>query len=334
MSSRIGQMAQRHRWPSAFRAYRAYGLCSTVVSDNSRAFAAADFDAPLRDRGIAPLMSAPFCPSSNGPGEIGVKLVKLHYRRLSPGKYRLTDAVANIHLVPRGDGYSPDARLMGRQPGIFLAKLRPRRDFPVSAQVRCEPGQPVFFRVYPRLKRGERWKPGFVKRAVGSRTFELVSAEGELLMRHVSQVMARRYPSDGEDEEPRKYEDWAEATELDGESPLQLSTDEDNLLRSSEPSATAPAPPSSDGASAAKDGENVSSENRRRTRSAEAKKKKNRRRGGRLVQAQRQRRNALSAGFPRLRPGTRRSQLLRTPFRLHPRPLQCPRRRMTPSSAP
>jgi len=125
--------------------------------------------------------------------------------------------------------------------------------------------------------------------------------------------MARRYPSDGEDDGVWKYEDWAEATELDGESPLELSTDEeDNLLRSPELSAAAPAPPSSNGASAAKDGE--TSENRRRTRSAEAKKKKNRRRGGCLVQAQRQRRNALSAGLPAPPSGTRRSQLLRTRF--------------------
>jgi len=133
-----------------------------------------------------------------------------------------------------------------------------------------------------------------VKRAVGSRMFELVSAEGEILMRHVSQVMARRLPSDEEDEVARRYEDWAEATELD--SPLELSTDEeDNLLRSPEPSATAPAPPSSDSASApsAEEGEN-----QRRTRSAEAKKKKKRRRGGRLVQAQRERCNTLSAGLP------------------------------------
>ena len=63
-------------------AFRAHGLCSTVVSDNGPAFAAADFNVFLRDHGIAPLKSAPFCPSSNGPGEMGVKLVKLHYRRL------------------------------------------------------------------------------------------------------------------------------------------------------------------------------------------------------------------------------------------------------------
>jgi len=289
-------------------AFRAHGLCSTVVSDNGPAFAAADFDAFLRDRGIAPLKSAPFCPPSNGPGEMGVKLLKLHCRCLSRGKYRLDDAVANINLVPRGDGYSPAARLMGRQPDILLAKLRPRREFPVSPKfVRAGPA-----RLLPRLSslkgRGERWKPGFVKRAVRSRMFELVSAEGEILMRYVSQVMAR-HTSDGEDEETRRYEDWAEATELDDDSPLELSTDEeDNLLRSPEPSETAPAPPSSDGTSAAidpgscdshrKGGEDVSSGNRRRTRSAEAKKKKNGRRGGRLVQAQRQRRNAQSAGLP------------------------------------
>jgi len=98
-------------------AFRVHGLCSTVVSDNGPAFAALDFDAFLRDRGIEPLKSAPFCPSSNGPGEMGVKLLKLHYRRPSPAKDGLVDAAANINLVPRSDGYSPTARLMGRQWG-------------------------------------------------------------------------------------------------------------------------------------------------------------------------------------------------------------------------
>ena len=94
----------------------------------------------------------------------------------------------------------------------------------------------------------------------------------------------------------RRYEDWAETTELDGGSPLELSTDEeDDLLRSPEPSATAPVPPSSDGASAPAAEEE---EDQRRTRSAEARKKKNRRRGGRLVQALRQRRSARAAGLP------------------------------------
>jgi len=94
----------------------------------------------------------------------------------------------------------------------------------------------------------------------------------------------------------RRYEDWAETTELDGGPPLELSTDEeDDLLRSPEPSATAPAPPSSDSASAPAAEEE---ENQRRTRSAEAKKKKNRRRGGPLVQAQRLRRSARAAGLP------------------------------------
>jgi len=62
--------------------------------------------------------------------------------------------MANINLVPHVDGVSPAARLMGRQPDILLAKLRPRRHFPVCAKVRFETGQPVFFRVYPRLKGG------------------------------------------------------------------------------------------------------------------------------------------------------------------------------------
>jgi len=129
-------------------------MCSTVVSDNGPAFAAADFDAFLRDRGIAPLKSAPFSPSSNGSGELGIKLVKLHYRRLLPAAERPADAVANINLVLYGDGHSPAARLMGRQPDFLLARLRPRRDFPVPALTRFEPGQPVFFRVYPRLNGG------------------------------------------------------------------------------------------------------------------------------------------------------------------------------------
>jgi len=220
-------------------AFRTHGLCSVLVSNNATGLDSQEFRCFLRRRSIVLLHSAPYSPPSNGAGEMAVKLVKLHYKRLPSGPDRLVDAVADICMVPRSDGLSPAARLMGRQPALNLAQLRPRRKFECSpSTVQYQPRQLVY---YPLHRRGApKWGRGTVVKTIGNVRCEILCEEGHNVVRHCSQIMPRVGDEDDETAELRERMRGRGATFRGSTQPRRPGTlsaeDEARLLESPEDS--------------------------------------------------------------------------------------------------
>ena len=70
------------------------------MSNNGRCFISGEFRRVLEQRGIAQVLTAPYCPFSNGQVESAVRVVKEHYKRTpaSSGADRLQNAVARSLL--------------------------------------------------------------------------------------------------------------------------------------------------------------------------------------------------------------------------------------------
>jgi len=109
------------------RNFRIFGLCKTVVSDNGRCFISGNFRRFLEQRGIAQVLTVPYCPFCNGQGEAAVRVVKEQYKSTpaSSGADRLQNAVAVLRMVPSGLGVSAALRMFGWQPLTLLGQLKP-----------------------------------------------------------------------------------------------------------------------------------------------------------------------------------------------------------------
>lgn len=170
-----------------------FGVPRTLVSDNGPQFTSQEFETFAKNNNIVHLRCAPYHPQSNGAAERVVRTIKEGLRKMKGGKMEdnLVRLLFNYRRTPQKNGKSPAEMLLGYQ-------IRSRLDscFPPTL---AEPSQgqddwtllpetSVYVRNYGS---GDKWIPGRVKTASGSR-MATVETSGGLAQRHADQVRLQR----------------------------------------------------------------------------------------------------------------------------------------------
>lgn len=180
-----------------------FGLCETIISDNGRSFASAEFREFCNKNGVVHLTSAPFHPQSNGEAENAVKLFKSGLNRaLDDPKNHTTpfetlmqrflfEYRSSIHTVTK---QTPFKMMFGRDMALRLERMRPKTSTISEAGQTAgntnaksfSPGESVLIRNYARD--GPKWIPAKVVAAKGSTMYDCISSRGQCV-RHVNQMM-------------------------------------------------------------------------------------------------------------------------------------------------
>ena len=201
-----------------------FGYPHTLVTDNATTFTSEEFQQWCKERGITHLTGAPYHPATNGAAERLVQTFKQALRKSSlPPNRALQEFLIQYRRTPTSSGYSPSELLNSRQmrtkidtlipspPHILQGKQsqetsrqqetkRPETVSKVSKKYKV--GDHVYALYYgPRRDKHPRWVPAIVRKAMGTRCFNVqVTPHGPVWRRHWEQLQPRH--SSTEDSEP------------------------------------------------------------------------------------------------------------------------------------
>ncbi|XP_060810148.1 uncharacterized protein K02A2.6-like [Amyelois transitella] len=184
-----------------------FGIPKQIVSDNGPPFFSKDFDQFLKANGIQHIFSAPYHPASNGAAENAVKVCKRTIKKALKSNDDVHAALQRFLLAYRNTehyttGESPAKLLLGRRVRMRLDCLKPDHSVRVT-RVRQEQADaaaggvvtrqfdvndPVWFREYGKSK---KWAPGTISRNLGNTDYQIRSANGTEVHRHVDQLRKR-----------------------------------------------------------------------------------------------------------------------------------------------
>jgi len=107
---------------------------------------------------------------------------------------RLINTLAVMRLSPDADGISPARMLLGWQPEMPIAKICPCAvDVPPAAPAKFEVGDPVYYRVFPVVRYGPKWREGviFKKEGVNAKTYIVFGSQDHYVRRAACHVRGR-----------------------------------------------------------------------------------------------------------------------------------------------
>ena len=184
-----------------------HGLPDMCCSDNQSTFMGAEFQAFLKENGIAHRTIEPRHSRGNGLAERAVKEVKLALQREEKGgkswEYRLCQWLFRYRTTPHPvTSVSPAELISGRKPKTRLDLLYPdlnsdvlskqnrqRQDFDRTAVTRpFAMGDLIFARNY---SQGPQWLPGFVIAVDGPVSYVVRLCDGRNWRRHGDQLRRR-----------------------------------------------------------------------------------------------------------------------------------------------
>ena len=199
-----------------------FGFPHTLVTDNATTFTSAEFQSWCQERGITHLTGAPYHPATNGAAERLVQTFKQALRKSSlPPKRALQEFLMQYRRMPTSCGFSPSELLNSRQIRTRIDSLLPSpahiaqgkqskessKPTPDSGGVakvtrRYKVGDPVYALYHgPRRDRQPRWVPAVIKKALGTRSFNVkIVPRGPVWRRHWEQLQPRS--ASAEDSEP------------------------------------------------------------------------------------------------------------------------------------
>ena len=196
-----------------------FGFPHTLVTDNATTFTSEEFQSWCRERGITHLTGAPYHPATNGAAERLVQTFKQALRKSSlPPRRALQEFLMQYRRMPNSSGFSPSELLMSRQMRTRIDTLLPSPAHIAQGKqtkVTTSPSESVskLTRLYkagdtvyalycgPRRDKQPRWVPAIVKKALGTRCYNVkVVPHGPVWRRHWEQLQPRYASS--EDQEP------------------------------------------------------------------------------------------------------------------------------------
>ena len=201
-----------------------FGFPHSLVSDNATTFSSGEFQSWCKERGIIHLSGPPYHPATNGAAERLVQTFKQALRKSSlPPKRALQEFLMQYRRTPNSSGYSPSELLLNRQIRTRIDTLLPSpahvaqqkqnkdscrseansmRGVVSKVTRQFKAGDTVYALYYgPRRDKDPRWVPAVIKKALGTRSFNVkVIPRGPVWRRHLEQLQPR-FASE-EDEEP------------------------------------------------------------------------------------------------------------------------------------
>ena len=201
-----------------------FGDPHTLVTDNATTFTSEEFQEWCREKEITHLTGAPYHPATNGAAERLVQTFKQALRKSSLPPHRaLQEFLKQYRRTPTSSGFSPSQLLNSRQMRTKIDTLLPspphilqgkqsketmkaneRQTSESVAKVtrKYKVGDAVYALYYgPHRDKHPRWVPAVVKKALGTRCFNVkVIPHGLVWRRHWEQLQPR-YPTT-EDSEP------------------------------------------------------------------------------------------------------------------------------------
>ncbi|KMQ84563.1 hypothetical protein RF55_17547 [Lasius niger] len=188
--------------------FATHGIPDVVVSDNGPPFQSKDYGDFLRGNVVRRVLIAPRRPAGNGQAERVVQSTKDSLRRIVKGtwKKRLAQFLLHQHITPSTvTGHSPGELLMGRRLRSCLDRLHP--DFLKDQRERQELAfdktsdrplrqfeldDPVMVRNF---SQGPVWVPAVVTKQTGPVSYRVATASGEIVRRHVDQMIKHTPPA-------------------------------------------------------------------------------------------------------------------------------------------
>ncbi|KAG8172131.1 hypothetical protein JTE90_025695 [Oedothorax gibbosus] len=193
--------------------FATHGIPDVVVSENGPPFQSREYEYFLSGNAVRRVLIAPRRPTGNGQAERVVQSTKDSLRRIvkETWKKRLAQFLLHQHITPstvtgltRKKKCSPAELLMGRRLRSCLDRLHPYflEDQMVRQEHQFEKtsnrplrqfeiDDPVLIRNY---SQGLEWIPAVVTKSTGPVSYRASTESGEILRRHVDQ-MIKRVPS-------------------------------------------------------------------------------------------------------------------------------------------
>ena len=197
------------------RAFSTHGFPLTLVSDNAQAFLSSEWTAYLSSLNIRRITSSPYSSGINGLAERANRSLKdCMYRLSGPVEDRLQNALALLRFISGADGLSPAERLFPRQPLLPIGRLNPKNcpQYELTSEAPYSTGDPVWFRILPPPRRGNKWKPGIIS-LLGSSIVEICDSRSRIIRRAVRHVR-KRLPLQAEKKRsPNSYSTTSRDTE-------------------------------------------------------------------------------------------------------------------------
>ena len=170
---------------------------TTLVSDNGPPFTSFEMKEFYNKYGIQHLTTAPYHPASNGIAERFVRsfkegMIKEQQSGQTNKGTALRNVLRNYRWTPHTTTGIPPAEALFQRPiRTELARLKPSATKLKIKQTKYDTGQSIWMMNHQRNKRFE-WKPGVIKRKVGSMMYEIELADGQSSIRHQNQLRPRQ----------------------------------------------------------------------------------------------------------------------------------------------
>lgn len=227
--------------------FATHGLCETLVSDNGTAFVSAEMKQFLDSNKIKHITTAPYHPATNGLAERMVQTVKDKLRKMDNVSWdvKVPNMLLGLRVTPcSGTGKSPSELLMNRRLRTLLDSIHPinKQHMKTEQQITNNAqrkhretaiGQCVMYRNY---SRGPRWLPGTVTSKDGPSSYQVTSDNGDVVSRHIDQLIQKKSSSSTTGEEERKekepereesIQEQVEQSSQENEQIIQIPSSED-----------------------------------------------------------------------------------------------------------
>ena len=181
--------------------FATHGLPESIVSDNGPSFTSTEYKEYLKVNGIADVKTAPYHPSSNGQVERYVQTFKRALKKAfeedGDTKRNIDRLLFSYRTTPHtASMQTPAELLMNRKLRTRLDMLKPTCE--AQRKMKCSPtpgklrefheGDAVLAQNFG--KYGGQWLAGVVSRRMGATNYEVRLSDGQLIHRHVDQMIA------------------------------------------------------------------------------------------------------------------------------------------------